>query len=75
MTGQIHNTHARETQHNIDDKVHTAELQYHCARQVLLQLQGKGEWEEILRVLAQSNVCALNERELTAQEAEDIRKV
>lgn len=27
ITGQIHNTRARETQHAIDDKVHTAELQ------------------------------------------------
>src|ERR1700691_4978766 len=28
VTGQIHNTRARETQHRIDDKVHAAELQY-----------------------------------------------
>ena len=28
VTGQIHNTRARETQHRIDDKVQGAELQY-----------------------------------------------
>src|SRR5882762_6043056 len=32
VTGQNHNTRARETQHRIDDKVHLAELQYQCTR-------------------------------------------
>jgi len=36
-------------------------------------LRGEGPWEETLRVLEQSDVRALNERELTAQEKEDIR--
>lgn len=75
VTGQIHNTRARETQHTIDDKVRTAELQYRRARAAVLTLRGPGEWEEVLQVLAQSDVRALNERELTAQEAEDIRKL
>jgi hypothetical protein len=75
VTGQIHNTRARETQHRIDDKVRTAELQYRRSRDALLRLRGHGPWEEKLRVLEQSDVRALNEREMTAQEKEDIRQV
>lgn len=72
VTGQIHNTRARETQHHIDDKVRAAESQYQRAHRALLTLRGSGPWEETLRVLEQSDVWALNERELTAQEKEDI---
>jgi len=75
VTGQIHNTRARETQHQIDDKVRAAELRYRRARSALLILRGNGPWEECLRVLEQSDVRALNERELTEQEKEDIRWV
>jgi hypothetical protein len=75
VTGQIHNTRARETQHCIDDKVRAAELQYQRARGALLKLRGNGLWEESLRVLKQSDVRALNERELTVQEKEDVRRV
>jgi hypothetical protein len=73
--GQIHNTHAQETQHHIDDKVQAAELQYCRARNTLLKLRGNGPWEESLKVLEQSDVRVLNEREMTAQEKEDIRRV
>lgn len=75
VTGQIRNTRARETQHRIDDKVRAAELQYRRARDALLKLRGHGAWEDSLRILEQSDVRALNERELTAQEQEDIRRV
>lgn len=75
VTGQVHNTRVCKTQHTIDDKVRTAELQYRRARDAVLILRGPGEWEEELQVLAVSDVRALNERELTAQEAEDVRKV
>jgi hypothetical protein len=75
VTGQIHNTRARETQHRIDDKVRAAELQYRRARDALLKLRGNGAWEETLKVLEKSDVRALNERELTAQEKEEIRRV
>jgi hypothetical protein len=75
VTGQIHNTRTRETQHGIDDKVRAAKLQYRRARAALLKLRGKGAWEETLRVLEQPDVRALNERELTAQEQEDIHHV
>ena len=75
VTGQIQNTHTRETQHRIDDKVQAAELQYRCSQDVLMTLRGHGSWEEKLQVLEQSDVRALNERELTAQEIEDICRV
>ncbi|KIM71813.1 hypothetical protein PILCRDRAFT_24708, partial [Piloderma croceum F 1598] len=73
ITGQIHNTRARGTQQRIDDKVCMAALQYCRARDALLKLRGKGLWEDSLKVLEQSDVRALNERELTAQEKEDVR--
>jgi hypothetical protein len=75
VTGQIHNTRARETQHRIDDKVKAAEMKYRRSRAALLRLRGPGAWEETLRVLEPSDVRALNEREMTAQEKEDIRRV
>lgn len=75
VTGQIHNTRVRETQHRIDNKVRVAESKYKRARSALLKLRGKGTWEDTLQVLEQSDVRALNERELTAQEKEDIRRV
>lgn len=75
VTGQIRNTKARESQARIDDKVHGAELHYNRARAALVQLRGKGDWEEMLRVLNKSDVRALNERELTAKEKDDRRRV
>jgi len=75
VTGQIRSTCAQETQHRIDDKVRAAELQYRRARDALLKLRGHGAWEDSLRILEQLDVHALNERELTAQEQEDIRCV
>jgi hypothetical protein len=75
VTGQIRNTRARETQHSIDDRVQTYELQYRRTCAAILKLRGNGPWEDILKVLDHSDVRALNERELTAQEKEDIRWV
>ena len=40
-----------------------------------MQLRGEGEWEGLLQVLLKSNVRALNERQLTEQEKEDIHRV
>lgn len=74
ITGQIHNTCTRESQHTIDDKVRVVELQYRRARDALFSLQGPGDWEDTLRVLAQGDVRALNERELTAHEKDVNRR-
>ena len=51
VTGQIRNTRAQDTQNWINDKVHTAESQYHGARDALLKLRGRGLWEDNLKVL------------------------
>lgn len=75
ITGQIQNTRARGQQATIDDKVHMAELQYRRARRAVLDLRGHGEWERTLQVLNRLDVRALNERELTQQEKDDIRRV
>ena len=75
VTGQVQNTRARETQSRIDDKVQAAALQYRRSRDALLKLRGHGPWEDTLRVLERSDVRALNEREMTAKEKEDIRRV
>lgn len=75
VTGQIHNTRARERQARIDDHVRASASRYCKARAALLDLRGHGEWEDELRVLDKSDVRALNERELTMQEKDDIRAV
>lgn len=75
VVGQIHNTRARERQATIDDHVRTAATQYRKARAALLALRGHGDWEQELRVLDQSDVRALNERELSTQEKDQIRAI
>ena len=75
VTGQAHNTRARETRTRIDAKVRAAELHYQQSRASLFSLRHHGPWEDTLQVLAASDVRALNEREMTAQEKEDIRRV
>ena len=70
VTGQINNTHSREVQHHINDKVQAAQLQYCWAWNTLMQLRGKGEWEKQLWVLEKSDVRVLNERQLMEQEKE-----
>ncbi|KAF7965306.1 hypothetical protein HWV62_44514 [Athelia sp. TMB] len=68
VTGQIRNTRAREQQSRIDDKVRAAALRYWCARTALKRLRGSGGWELYLQVLNNTDIRALNERELTRQE-------
>jgi hypothetical protein len=75
VTGQINNTRSRETQNRIDDKVRQSQIQYCRARTALLALRGKGEWEQVLQVLERSDVRALNERQMTQQEKDDIERV
>lgn len=75
VTGQINNTRSRETQHRIDDKVRYSQLQYCRARAALLVLRGKGDWEQVLRDLDKSDVRALNERQMTVQEKDDIQRI
>lgn len=75
VTGQVGNTRAREYQARIDDQVRAAQQEYCRARQALKSLWGAGEWEVKFKVLEKGDVRALNERELTAQEKDEVRKV
>ncbi|KZP22240.1 hypothetical protein FIBSPDRAFT_953081 [Athelia psychrophila] len=74
ITGQINNTRARETQARIDDKVRFSAIQYRRARAALVVLRfGKSiEWQAKLAPLQQSDVRALNKRELTRQEKNEM---
>lgn len=62
-------------QHLIDDKVKTAELRYVRAREAVKKLRGQGDWEQRLQVLHRSDVRALNERQLNAQEVLDEQRL
>jgi hypothetical protein len=75
VTGQINNTRSKEIQHCIDDKVCQSQLQYNRARAALLALRGRGDWEKVLQVLERSDVRALNERQMTEKEKDDILRV
>lgn len=74
VTGQINNTRARETQARIDDKVRASAVHYRRARAALVVLRaGKdAEWQKKLALLQQSDVRALNERELTQREKDEM---
>ena len=48
---------------------------YCKAQASLLVLQGHGDWEKELQVLDKLDVHALNERELSMQEKDEIRAV
>jgi hypothetical protein len=52
----------------INIKTHASKLRYRYARQALLKLRDHGDWEQRLRVLAEDDVRALNERALTDEE-------
>ncbi|KAF7971126.1 hypothetical protein HWV62_22000 [Athelia sp. TMB] len=75
ITGQIKNTHARETQGRIDDKVSAASTTYRRARAAVKKLRGGGPWALKLQILEKSDVRALNERELTQNEKDEIKRV
>jgi hypothetical protein len=55
-------------------KIHKAKIRYCYIRNTLKRLKGDGPWEKEFAVLEDSDICALNECALTAEEAEQ-RKV
>ncbi|KAK6974865.1 CxC2 domain-containing protein [Favolaschia claudopus] len=67
-TGQGAMTRGQAILRQINIKIHAAKLRYRYARAALLVLRGHGSWEEELRILADDDVRALNERALTAEE-------
>ncbi|KAJ7895592.1 hypothetical protein B0H14DRAFT_3628195 [Mycena olivaceomarginata] len=74
-TGQRMLTRGQGILRQINLKIHKAKLRYRYARNALLRLRGHGSWEQELKVLEDSDVRALNERALTAEEAERRRAV
>ncbi|KAJ7429396.1 hypothetical protein B0H11DRAFT_1768213 [Mycena galericulata] len=71
ITGQRANTRAQGIQHQVDVRIHGGKVRYRYAREAYLRLTGPGPWEEELRVLKDEDVRALNERAMTAEEAEN----
>ena len=71
ITGQRANTRARQWINTINGKVVNAKLVYRRARSCLLSIRGPGDWERALRVLADADVRAVNERALTEEEKAD----
>ncbi|KAK7052697.1 CxC2 domain-containing protein [Favolaschia claudopus] len=67
-TGQALLTRGQGILRQINVRIHSAKLRYRYARVAHLALRGHGAWEEKLRVLADDDVRALNERALTAEE-------
>ncbi|KAJ7701526.1 hypothetical protein B0H17DRAFT_1195306 [Mycena rosella] len=68
-SGQRALTRGQGILHQLNLKIHRAKLPYWYACQALLKLKGHGEWEKRLKVLAEDNVQALNERSLMDEEA------
>lgn len=68
VTGQRHNTRARQWQKTINGRVLTAKWCYRRARSAFLGLRGSGDWERQYRVLLDDDVRAFNERALTLEE-------
>ncbi|KAJ7446031.1 hypothetical protein B0H11DRAFT_1930373 [Mycena galericulata] len=68
FTGQGMMTKGQGILRQINIKIHIAKLRYRYSRAALLVLRGHGVWEDGLRVLADEDVRALNERALTMEE-------
>ncbi|KAJ6512878.1 hypothetical protein C8R45DRAFT_1087985 [Mycena sanguinolenta] len=67
-TGQGMMTRGQGILRQINVRIHTAKIRYRYARAALLTLRGHGVWEQRLRILAEDDVRALNERALTSEE-------
>ncbi|KAJ7920718.1 hypothetical protein B0H13DRAFT_1605173 [Mycena leptocephala] len=67
-TGQGMMTKGQGMLRLINIKILLAKLCYRYSRAAIVVLKGHGDWEERLRVLADDDVRALNERSLTAEE-------
>ena len=71
MSGQHRSTRARGLQHSVDVTVHFAKTRYRHSRNAYLVLKGHGDWEQVLQVLVDGDVRALNERASTEHEKDD----
>ncbi|KAJ7105657.1 hypothetical protein C8R44DRAFT_639050 [Mycena epipterygia] len=69
MTGQRMLTRGQGVLRQNNIRIHKAKLRYRYARNALRRVRGNGTWERELQVLLDTDVRALNERALTAEEA------
>ncbi|KAJ7129684.1 hypothetical protein C8R44DRAFT_872918 [Mycena epipterygia] len=69
MTGQRALTRGQGVIRQINVRIHKAKIRYRYVRNALLRLRGHGVWEKALQALEEEDVCALNERAMTAEEA------
>ncbi|KAJ7042214.1 hypothetical protein C8F04DRAFT_946055 [Mycena alexandri] len=67
-TGQRALTRGQGILRQVNIKIHGCKLRYRYARQALLKLKGHGAWEDLYRVLEESDVRALSEREVREEE-------
>ncbi|KAJ7048755.1 hypothetical protein C8F01DRAFT_1276102 [Mycena amicta] len=74
-TGQRMLTRGQGILRQVNIKIHKAKIRYRYVRNALKRLKGDGPWEKELAVLEDSDVRALNERALTAEEAEQRQAV
>ncbi|KAF8151201.1 hypothetical protein K438DRAFT_1623891 [Mycena galopus ATCC 62051] len=74
-TGQRMLTRGQGILRHINLKIHKAKLRYRYARNAIKRLRGDGPWEMELKILEDSDVRALNERALTAEEAEQRKAI
>ncbi|KAF8148323.1 hypothetical protein K438DRAFT_1625581 [Mycena galopus ATCC 62051] len=74
-TGQRMLTRGQGVLRRVNLKIHKAKLRYRYARNTIKRLKGEGPWEKELAVLEDGDVRALNERALTAEEAEQRKTI
>ncbi|OJT01852.1 hypothetical protein TRAPUB_7684 [Trametes pubescens] len=75
VTGQVHNTRAREKQASVDEAVNDEARRYRDARRALLRIRGGGAWEGELRPLLDSDIVGLNERALSREERAENERI
>lgn len=66
---------SRALQDQAESRICASQRAYNTARAALLVLRGPGEWEKTLRVLKPEDIRGISERSMTAEEAEDDRRV
>ncbi|KAJ7705920.1 hypothetical protein B0H16DRAFT_1345957 [Mycena metata] len=67
-SGQRALTRGQGILRQVNIKIHGCKLRYRYARQALLKLKGHGQWEDQFRVLEESDVRALSDREVREEE-------
>jgi hypothetical protein len=74
ISSQRHYTRFRTLQDQTENKVKISSLQYHRARDALLQLRGPGIWENTLQRLGVEDIRGLSEKALIEEEKEETRR-